>query len=79
MKYTHHKLSLHFTRCMVLTPLPHNFATSRMEYPLRNYPEKVSLLRFFDVLATWRELRLRNWWVGHIRGADVWISKEQQV
>ena len=36
MKNTHHKLSLHFIRCTVLTPLPLNFATSRMEYPLRS-------------------------------------------
>ena len=25
-----------FARCTVLTPLPHNFATSRIEYPLRS-------------------------------------------
>ena len=36
MKITHYKLSLLFTRCTVLMPLPHSFATSRMEYPLRS-------------------------------------------
>ena len=34
MKITHYKLSLLFTRCTVLMPLPNSFATSRMEYPL---------------------------------------------
>ena len=36
MKNTHYMLSLFFTRCTVLTPLSLNFATSRMEYPLRS-------------------------------------------
>ena len=32
----YHLFTILFTRCTVLTPFPLNFATSRMEYPLRS-------------------------------------------
>ena len=58
MKITHYKLSLLFTRCTVLMPLPHSFATSRMEYPLRSRLI-TSLYSAFTCSAVFTEPTLR--------------------
>lgn len=66
VKNTHHELSLHFTRCTVLTPLPLNFATSRMEYPLRAnlllpYIRLSSVLSFLQSLPCVRVFHLSRY------------------